>query len=100
LNDDDDDEFEDDDIDEPMKTMVKEPYVHHVPVLTGGNGYNGVETMAYLIYIQIDLSVRCLMIQRLYGFLDSWSKIKHEAGDRYALIVRSIKENCKIFFGK
>ena len=25
-----------------MKTMVKEPYVHHIPVLTGGIGYNGV----------------------------------------------------------
>jgi hypothetical protein len=35
-------EFEDDDLDETMKTMVKGPYVHHVPVLTGGNGYNGV----------------------------------------------------------
>lgn len=25
-----------------MKTMVEEPYVHHVPTLTGGVGYNGV----------------------------------------------------------
>jgi carboxymethylenebutenolidase len=25
-----------------MKTMVKEPYVHHVPTLTGGVGYDGV----------------------------------------------------------
>jgi hypothetical protein len=25
-----------------MKTMVKEPYVHHVPVLTGGVGYDEV----------------------------------------------------------
>jgi carboxymethylenebutenolidase len=25
-----------------MKTMVKEPYVHHIPVLTGGFGYDGV----------------------------------------------------------
>ena len=25
-----------------MKTMVKEPYVHHVPVMTGGVGYNRV----------------------------------------------------------
>jgi carboxymethylenebutenolidase len=25
-----------------MKTMVKEPYVHHIPVLTGGVGYDGV----------------------------------------------------------
>jgi carboxymethylenebutenolidase len=25
-----------------MKTMVKEPYVHHIPTLTGGIGYVGV----------------------------------------------------------
>ena len=25
-----------------MKTMVKEPYVHHIPTLTGGIGYDGV----------------------------------------------------------
>ena len=27
-----------------MKTMTKEPYVYHVPVLTGGTGYNEVYT--------------------------------------------------------
>jgi carboxymethylenebutenolidase len=35
-------EFEDKDVESTMKTMVKEPYVHHVPVMTGGVGYNGV----------------------------------------------------------
>ena len=35
-------EFEDHDVDATMKTMVKEPYVHHVPTLTGGVGYDGV----------------------------------------------------------
>jgi carboxymethylenebutenolidase len=35
-------EFEDPDVEATMKTMVKEPYVHHVPALTGGIGYNGV----------------------------------------------------------
>jgi carboxymethylenebutenolidase len=35
-------EFEDHDVDATMKTMVKEPYVHHVPTLTGGIGYGGV----------------------------------------------------------
>src|SRR5918995_7513269 len=35
-------EFEKHDVKATMKTMVKEPYVHHVPVLTGGIGYNGV----------------------------------------------------------
>src|ERR671938_687866 len=35
-------EFEKHDVEATMKTMVKEPYVHHVPVLTGGIGYKGV----------------------------------------------------------
>src|SRR5215510_8123510 len=35
-------EFKDKDVGLTMKTMVKEPYVHHVPVLTGGVGYDGV----------------------------------------------------------
>jgi carboxymethylenebutenolidase len=35
-------EFEKHDVEASMKTMVKEPYVHHVPVLTGGIGYTGV----------------------------------------------------------
>jgi carboxymethylenebutenolidase len=35
-------EFEDKDVDSTMKTMVKEPYVHHVPVMTGGVGSNSV----------------------------------------------------------
>jgi carboxymethylenebutenolidase len=35
-------EFEDHDVEATMKTMVEEPYVHHVPTLTGGVGYNGV----------------------------------------------------------
>jgi carboxymethylenebutenolidase len=35
-------EFVKHDVEATMKTMVKEPYVHHVPVLTGGIGYDGV----------------------------------------------------------
>jgi hypothetical protein len=35
-------EFEDHDVEATMKTMVREPYVHQVPTLTGGVGYNGV----------------------------------------------------------
>jgi carboxymethylenebutenolidase len=35
-------EFQDHDVDATMKTMVKEPYVHHVPMLTGGIGYDKV----------------------------------------------------------
>jgi carboxymethylenebutenolidase len=35
-------EFQDNDVDATMKTMVREPYVHHVPMLTGGRGYDEV----------------------------------------------------------
>ena len=35
-------EFQDHDVDATMQTMTKEPYVHHVPVMTGGIGYEGV----------------------------------------------------------
>jgi carboxymethylenebutenolidase len=35
-------EFQDHDVDATMKTMVKEPYVHHVPMMTGGIGYDSV----------------------------------------------------------
>ncbi|MFL6396308.1 MAG: ester cyclase [Nitrososphaeraceae archaeon] len=35
-------EFQDHDVDATMKTMVEEPYVHHVPMLTGGRGYDEV----------------------------------------------------------
>ena len=35
-------EFVDHDVDSTMKTMVPEPYVHHVPVLTGAVGGEGV----------------------------------------------------------
>jgi hypothetical protein len=35
-------EFQDHDVDATMKTMVGEPYVHHVPMMTGGIGYDSV----------------------------------------------------------
>jgi carboxymethylenebutenolidase len=35
-------EFQDHDVDATMETMTKEPYVHHVPMMTGGIGYAGV----------------------------------------------------------
>ena len=35
-------EFEDHYVDATMQTMTKEPYVHHVPIMTGGIGYDGV----------------------------------------------------------
>ena len=37
-------EFENKDVDATMKTMTKEPYVYHIPVLTGGRGYDEVYT--------------------------------------------------------
>ena len=37
-------EFEDKDVDTTMKTMTKDPYGYHVPVLTGGTGYDEVYT--------------------------------------------------------
>jgi carboxymethylenebutenolidase len=35
-------EFQDLDVDATMATMVDNPYVHHVPTITGGNGPSGV----------------------------------------------------------
>src|SRR5919201_3817306 len=35
-------EFQDHDVDATVKTMVGEPYVHHVPMMTGGIGYDSV----------------------------------------------------------
>lgn len=35
-------EFEDKDVDATMKTMTEQPYVHNVPTLKGGYGYQGV----------------------------------------------------------
>jgi carboxymethylenebutenolidase len=35
-------EFEDHDVDATMQTMTREPYVCHVPIMTGGIGHYGV----------------------------------------------------------
>ncbi len=35
-------EFDKEDVDATMTTMTEDPYVHHVPTLTGGVGYSGV----------------------------------------------------------
>jgi carboxymethylenebutenolidase len=35
-------EFDEEDVDATMTTMTQDPYVHHVPTLAGGRGYNGV----------------------------------------------------------
>ena len=38
-------EFEKEDVDATMNTMTDEPYVHHMPTLTGGLGYDHVYHM-------------------------------------------------------
>src|SRR5207245_9563592 len=35
-------EFQDLDLEATMATMTDDPYVHHVPTITGGNGVTGV----------------------------------------------------------
>ena len=35
-------EFSDRDVDKTMETMVSEPYVNHIPTMTGGVGYEGL----------------------------------------------------------
>lgn len=35
-------EFDKEDVDATMTTMIEDPYVHHFPTLAGGVGYNGV----------------------------------------------------------
>jgi carboxymethylenebutenolidase len=35
-------EFDKEDVDATMTTMTEDPYVHHVPTLTGGRGYHRV----------------------------------------------------------
>ncbi|MGI0026713.1 MAG: ester cyclase [Nitrosopumilaceae archaeon] len=35
-------EFEDHDVEATMSTMINEPYVHNIPTMTGGIGYDGV----------------------------------------------------------
>jgi carboxymethylenebutenolidase len=37
-------EFVDRDLDAAMATMAPDPYVYHVPAMTGGDGYDGVRT--------------------------------------------------------
>lgn len=37
-------EFENKDLEATMSTMIKDPYVHHVPTLTGGIGYSEVRS--------------------------------------------------------
>jgi carboxymethylenebutenolidase len=56
-------EFEDKDVDATMQTMTKEPYVYHIPVLTGGKGYDEVYT-----FYSNNFVGKCLLIPNLYVF--------------------------------
>jgi hypothetical protein len=50
-------EFEHHDVEATMKTMVREPYVHHVPMLTGVS-----DMMRFITFTKITSLGRCLMI--------------------------------------
>ena len=43
-------EFEYKDVESTMKTMIKEPYFHHVPVMTGGVDHKNVSYPDELVY--------------------------------------------------
>jgi hypothetical protein len=57
-------EFVDKDVDATMKTMVREPYVHHVPLLTGGVG-----TKVSTIFTRMILLVRCQTMLKSCDYL-------------------------------
>ena len=42
-------EFSDRDVDKTMETMVSEPYVNHIPTMTGGVGYEDFTTFIQII---------------------------------------------------
>jgi len=52
-------EFEEHDLEATMNTMVIEPYVHHVPILAGGEG------TVDIISIRMTLLEKCLLTQNL-----------------------------------
>ncbi len=61
-------EFVDHDVDSTMKTMVKEPIVHHVPTMTGGIGFDEVYNF-YKTEILIKILGICLF-DLLASFMD------------------------------
>ena len=61
-------EFVDHDVEATMKTMVKEPTVHHVPVLTGGVGYREVYDFYKKDFIgQMPDNTKIIRISRTIG---------------------------------
>jgi hypothetical protein len=65
-------EFIDHDVEATMKTMVNEPIVHNVPVLTGGVSFDNV----FNFYKKMSLLPRCPMIRRLLAFQELLVKIR------------------------
>ena len=61
-------EFADFDVDATMKTMVPEPYVHCVPIMTGGSGGQGVRRFYSEHFInQIPKDAKVTSISRTVG---------------------------------
>jgi carboxymethylenebutenolidase len=61
-------EFADRDVDASMKTMVPEPYVHCVPIMTGGSGAQGVRHFYSEQFInQIPKDAKVALISRTVG---------------------------------
>jgi carboxymethylenebutenolidase len=61
-------EFADLDVDATMKTMVPEPYVHCVPIMTGGSGAQGVRHFYSEHFInQIPKDAKVALISRTVG---------------------------------
>jgi carboxymethylenebutenolidase len=61
-------EFADRDVDATMKTMVPEPYVHCVPIMTGGSGAQGVRRFYSEHFInQIPKDAKVTPISRTVG---------------------------------
>jgi carboxymethylenebutenolidase len=61
-------EFEEQDVEATMKTMVKEPYVHHVPTMTGGIGYDDVRNFYKNDFIgKMPKDLRITRISRTVG---------------------------------
>jgi carboxymethylenebutenolidase len=61
-------EFQDHDVDATMVTMIREPYVHHVPVMTGGIGYDGVYNFYKNHFIgRLPADIKIVRISRTVG---------------------------------
>lgn len=61
-------EFQDHDVDATMLTMISEPYVHHVPVMTGGFGFDRVYNFYKNHFIgKLPADIRIVRISRTVG---------------------------------